>query len=46
MGKETDKPADELIEAIKQWYRRTEGKVLKSKEILSKATKVIKERLQ
>lgn len=44
--KETDKPADALIEAIKQWEKRTKGVVLSSKELLAKATNVIKERLK
>lgn len=45
MSKETDKPADELLEAIKQWSERIEGKVLSSKELLSRATAVIKKRI-
>lgn len=43
--KEFNKPADQLLEAIKQWHKRTEGKDLNSKELLALATKVIKERL-
>lgn len=43
--KETDKPADRLIEAIKQWHERMDGVTLTSKELLKKATAVIKERL-
>lgn len=45
MSKETDKPADELIEAIKQWSKRIEGKTLSAKEVLAKATAVIKKRI-
>lgn len=43
--KEYDKPADALIEAIKQWHQRTYGKNLTSKELLAEATKILKERL-
>lgn len=43
--KEYDKPADHLLEAIKQWSKRIDGKTLSSKELLAKATAVIKERI-
>lgn len=45
MSKETDKPADKLLEAIKQWSERIDGKTLSPKELLAKATAVIKERI-
>lgn len=44
--KEFDKPADRLIEAIKQWSERMDGVVLTPKEILKRATEVLKERLK
>lgn len=43
--KEYDKPADQLLEAIRQWYKRVEGRVLSQKELLTKATDVIKKRI-
>lgn len=45
MRKEYDKPADQLLEAIKQWSKRMDGKTLSPKELLAKATAVIKERI-
>lgn len=45
MGKETDKPADALLEAIKQWHKRMHGVVLSGKELMAEAGKVIKERI-
>lgn len=45
MSKETDKPADALLEAIKQWHQRMHGVVLSGKELVSKATDVLKERV-
>lgn len=43
--KEQTKPADALLEAIKQWHERTDGVTLAPKQLLSEATKVLKERL-
>lgn len=43
--KEYDKPADSLLEAIKQWHERTDGVTLQPKQLLAEATKVLKERL-
>lgn len=43
--KEFDKPADQLLEAIKQWYKRKDGVDLDSKQLLKEATNVIKSRL-
>ncbi len=45
MSKEYDKPADQLLEAIRQWYKNTEGRILSQKELLAKATAVIKGRI-
>lgn len=45
MGKETDKPADALLEALKQWHKRTTGEDLSAKELLKQATNVLKERI-
>lgn len=45
MGKETDKPADELLEAIKQWHQRINGVALSGKQLLKEATDVIKKRI-
>lgn len=45
MNKETDKPADALLEALRQWHKRTTGKDLTNKELLAQATAVIKERI-
>lgn len=42
---QVNKPADGLIEAIKQHFQMVEGKTLTSKEILKVATDVIKRRL-
>jgi hypothetical protein len=44
--KEYNKPADELLEAIKRWYEHTEGRTLKPKQLLAKATEVLQERLK
>lgn len=44
--KEFDKPADRLLEAIKQWHSRTEGKDLTAKELLKEANKILKERVK
>lgn len=44
--KEFDKPADRLIEAIKQWNKRTKGVDLTEKQILKQATDVLKERVK
>lgn len=44
--KEYDKPADALLEAIRQWYQKVEGRVLSQKELLAKATDVIKTRIK
>lgn len=41
MSKETDKPADQLLEAIKQWYKRTEGVALTGRQQVEKATKIL-----
>lgn len=43
--KERNKPADALLEAIKQWVERTEGRTPDPKELLKEATKTLKERL-
>lgn len=43
--KEYDKPADRLLEAIKQWHKRINGVDLTGKELLSEATKILKERI-
>lgn len=43
--KERNKPADELLEAIKQWHERIEGVTLNPKQLLKEATDVLKERL-
>lgn len=45
MSTETDKPADRLLEAIKRWEEHVTGKTPEPKELLKKATAVIKERL-
>lgn len=42
---EQNKPADELLEAIKQVVERSSGETPTPKELLDKATKVLKERL-
>lgn len=42
--KEFDKPADRLLEAIKQWHKRINGVDLNEKELVKEATKIIKER--
>lgn len=45
MSTETDKPADRLLEAIKRWEEHMTGKTPNPKELLKKATDVLKERL-
>lgn len=43
--KEYNKPADELLEALKQWHKRTTGEDISAKELLAQATKILKERI-
>lgn len=40
------KGADALLEAIKQWNKRTEGRDMTSDELLKEATEAIKRRLK
>lgn len=40
-----NKPADALLEAIRQWHKRTYGVDLSGKELVAEATKVLKERV-
>lgn len=44
--KEQNKPADELLEAIKTWCQKVEGKTLSGKELLERATNVLKSRIE
>lgn len=39
------KGADALLEAIKQWNKRTEGRDMTSEELLAEATEAVKRRL-
>lgn len=43
--KEQDKPADELLEALRQWHKRTTGEDLSDKDLLAAANNVLKSRL-
>lgn len=43
--KERNKPADALLEAIKQWHERMDGVTPTAKQLLKEATDVLKERL-
>lgn len=43
--KEQNKPADALLEAIRQWHKRTYGTDLNGDELLAEAVKVLKERI-
>lgn len=42
---DSNKFADRLLETIKQWYARTEGKVLTAAELKKEAEKVIDRRV-
>lgn len=42
---DVQKGADALIEALRQWAQRTEGKALSDDEVLAEATEAIRKRL-